>query len=330
MLLENDSFLYEDSILFIRDQLAQSARPHYALDFNYKSNENSVNINNQGLKQEREYYDKNWDTTPYVYKAEYYRIGTKDSLGNWHGKIIDYYADDTPQMRGTYHRDLKQGIFIYYNEDGTVSSAGCYENDQRIGKWEYYYSNNMLSSEIRYINNFSYIENIYDSLGQQLVKDGKGIDIDYHPNGAIAVKRTIEGGLNHGVYEGYYENGDPYFIEYHKKGFLDYGISYDSLGNVYRYEEHTIWPYPTGGYEKLVAYFEANNQMKSDDFDDYVELKFRVRKNGSIHEIVVTKSIHPTLDKHAEHLLINGPSWQPAKIHGFEIVERSAIVRVMF
>lgn len=330
-LLENDSYLYQDSILIINTKLLEAARPTYALGYGESHQDNTViNINRAGLQQEREYYDENWDPTPYVHKAKYYRIGTKDSLGHWHGKIVDYFADDTPQMKGTYNRDLKQGIFIYYNEDGTISGAGCYNHDQKVGKWEYYYSNNRLESEIRYIDNFSYIENIYDSVGNQLVKEGKGIDIEYHTNGSLASKRTIEGGLNHGVFEGYYEDGQPYFIEYHKKGFLDYGISYDTLGNVYRYDEQTEWPYPHGGFEKLIEYFEANNKMKSLDFEGFVELKFRVRTDGSIHEIVVTKSLGPELDQHAKDLLLEGPNWHAAKFRGFETVERTSFVRVMF
>ncbi|UXX77998.1 rhomboid family intramembrane serine protease [Reichenbachiella carrageenanivorans] len=330
-LLENDSYLYKDSILYINKKLMGAARPQYALGFNYNDdNSKVININNVGLKQEREYYDENWDPTPLVYKAKYYRIGTKDSLNNWHGQIVDYYVDDTPQMTGTYHRSLKQGIFIYYNKDGTISSAGCFKNDENVGKWEYYYSGNKLASEIKYIGNYSYIVNIFDSLGNQLVKDGKGIDIGFHSNGTTAYKRTIEGGLNHGIHEAYYEDGQPYFIEYHNKGDLDYGISYDTLGNVYRYDEQTEWPYPEGGFEKLIEYFESNNQMKSDEFQDYVELKFSVRTDGSIHEIVVTRSLHPTLNDHAKQLLLNGPKWHPARYRGFEIVERMAFARVNF
>lgn len=329
-LLENDSFLYQDSILYINEILSHSRRPYYALGFNTnQANRSEVNINS-GLIREREYYDENWDPTPHVYKAKYYRIGTKDSTGRWHGKIIDYYADDTPQMKGTYSRDLKQGVFIYYNDDGTISSAGCYHKDQEVGKWEYYYTGNRLQSEIKYIDNYSYLITKLDTLGKYLIKDGKGVDLEYHVNGNLAYKRTVEGGLNHGIYEGYYENGDPFFIEYHKSGFLDYGISYDTLGNVYRYEEFIEWPYPIGGFEDLITYFESNNTMKSDEFEDYVELKFRVRKNGTLHDIIVTRSLTPELDDYTKDLLLNGPKWHPAKLRGFEVVERASFVRVMY
>lgn len=330
-LLENDSYLYQDSILYIRDLLSNSKRPMYTLNFDASSDDNNiVRIDKTGLKQQREYYDENWDVTPYAYKAKYYRIGTKDSLDNWHGKIVDYFADDTPQMRGTYHRDLMHGIFIYYNDDGTISSAGRYENDEKVGKWENYYSDNRLLSEIRYVGTYSFIESILDTLGNYMVTNGKGIDINYYDNGQIEFQREVVGGLNHGVFEGFYDDGKPHFIEYHKEGFLEYGISYDTLGNVYRYEEQTEWPYPDGGFENIIAYFEANNKMKSSTINDFVQLKFQVEKDGKIKDILVTKSLGPERDNHAKELLLNGPKWNPARFRGFEIVERTSYVHVAF
>ena len=151
-LLENDSYLYQDSILLINDLLRDAPRPIHVLAFDFAKNDNnSIKINQNGLKQEREYYDDDWNITPYVYKAKYYRIGTKDSTESWHGNVVDYFIDDSPQMKGSYYHGLRQGIFIYYNEDGTYSSAGQFINDKQVGKWEQYYSNNRLANEIRYV-----------------------------------------------------------------------------------------------------------------------------------------------------------------------------------
>lgn len=331
-LLENDSYLYEDSILFIRDLMTIYPRPRFMLNIgNVAVDSTTISIDQTGLKNEIEYYDNNWDVTPYVHKAVYYRKGTKNEKNDWHGKVVDYYKDDDrPQMKGTYFEGLKHGVFIYYNEDGTYASAGIYMEDKQVGKWEYYYTNNILESEVRYVDSYSFIENILDSLGNYMVKDGKGEEVRYFPNGNLRYKRTIEGGLNHGTKEGYYEDGSLYFREYHNEGHLEYGISYDSLGNVYRYEAETEWPFPEGGYDNLIRYFEENNKMKTPEYNDYVELKFNVEKDGSITKIRYIKRISPELDEHAKELLLNGPKWYPARFRGFKKRVKESHVYIRF
>ena len=266
----------------------------------------------------RQDYDSSWfeiDSGEY----EYYRIGQQDSLGNWHGRIEDYYKDGSIQMKGSYQRGLRDGIFIYYQSDSTYDAAGRFIADDRIGKWEIYQNDNQLYSEIRYENGFAYVENMWDSTGRQLVAARNGEEIYTHSNGVLQYRRTIVDGLNHGFIESYYENGDLRFKEYHENGQLIKGFSYfDNSEN--SYDASVYVPYPEGGYEAFYQYLEEVNTLKSDSIEEVVVIRFDVHYSGRIHNLRYLKRYKHEYDQYAIKLLLDGPDWIPAKNHGlFEI-----------
>jgi membrane associated rhomboid family serine protease/antitoxin component YwqK of YwqJK toxin-antitoxin module len=327
--LSKESFIYLDSIGLVAFKISKLPQIEYNLNFEIQPSR--VNLDQDTTEQlfiVRQNYDSNWfEVDSFGY--EYYRIGQKDSLGNWHGTIEDYFKDGAIQMKGSYHRGLKDGIFIYYESDSTYSAAGRYLSDNRIGKWEEYHRNGHLYSEIRHEKGFAYIENLWDSLGNQLVTNRNGEELYKHSNGVISYKREIFDGLNHGFIESYYKDGNLRFKEYHENGELIKGFSYfNKTENTY--DGSVYIPYPEGGFESFYNYVEKTNELKSDSIDEIVVMRFDVHYSGKLNNIRFLKRYDEKYNQYAKELLLNGPKWIPARSHGLFEMSSFAEVTVNF
>ncbi len=323
--ISKQSFIYIDSIREVASQISKIPKINYNLNFDIKPRTaKSDQKATEQLFTVRQNYDSNWfkvDSAQYVY----YRIGQKDSLENWHGRVEDFYKNGSIQMRGKYNRGLRNGIFIYYGPDSTYSAAGRYASDNKIGKWEIFHKNNHLYAEVRHENGFTYVENLWDSTGSQLVTKGNGEELYKYPNGEVRYKRNILNGLNHGFIESYYENGDLRFKEYHENGELIRGVSYfNKTKNTY--DRSIYMPYPKGGFKSFYEYIEKENKLKSDSIEKNIVMRFDVHYSGRIHNIRFLKGYNEKHNQYAKELLLNGPKWVPARNHG--LFETSAIAEV--
>lgn len=323
--LSKESFIYLDSIGVVAFKISKLPQIEYNLNFEIQPS--PINLDQDTTEQlfvVRQNYDSNWfevDSDGY----EYYRVGQKDSLGDWHGRVEDYFKDGTIQMKGSYHRGLKDGIFIYYEPDSTYSSAGRYLSDNRIGKWEEYHKNRHLYSEIRHEKGFAYVENLWDSLGNQLVTNRNGEELYKYSNGVISYKRKIVDGLNHGFIESYYNDGNLRFKEYHENGELIKGFSYfNKTENTY--DGSVYIPYPEGGFESFYNYVERENKLKSDSINEMVVMRFDIHHTGRLHNIRFIRRFDEKHNQYAKELLLNGPKWIPARSHG--LIEISSFAKV--
>ena len=329
--VSNETFIYLDSIEYIRFKIKQLPRPQYILNFDlsYKVEDTLKSIREKFFFT-KQYYDEDWFEVD-EFSASYYRLGKKDSLGDWHGIIQDYYIDGAIQMKGKFQRGLKNGIFIYYNADSTYSSAGRYVDDDKVGKWEIYYHNGSLSKEIRHHNGKSYIENVWDSLGYQMVSNGNGVEEYKYKNGIIKFRRPVNDGLNHGYVLSYDKNGSQQTKEYHQEGKLIRGVSYDKEGNSHIYDMgSTFNPYPDGGYEKFYKHIKEHNLLLSDTVEGVVHLRFDVHFSGRLNNIRFLKRMGQPYDEYAKNLLLDYPEWNPALFRGFLPRNSSAEVYIRF
>lgn len=328
--LSRESFIYLDSIVQEGQRLAQLPPLAYPLGMRRPAPKPDSTLQPaKDLRFVQQFYDENWFESS-AYHYAYYRLGQKDSLGDWHGNVQDFYADSTIQMKGTYTRGLKQGIFLYYSQDSAYEAAGRYFGDNKVGKWEYYHPNGQLASEIRHEEGFARIINVWDSLGNVLVANGTGEEVHRHPNGVVSLRRSIRDGLNDGFTVSYYENGTLRYREYFEDGFLIKGVSYSENGQN-TYDGSTYLCYPDGGFEAFYQnYLESANQMKSDTVDASVVLRFDVHPSGQIHDIRFLKRYRPEYDEYARQLLLDGPNWNPAKAHGLMEINSSAEVTITF
>ncbi len=111
-----------------------------------------------------------------------------------------------------------------------------------------------------------------------------------------------------------------------------YYQSYDSDDDEIFLKVDRIAQFP-GGVHNLMLYIRENmeypEEAKEDGVQGRVFIKFIVRKDGSIDNINVTRSLDPLLDKEAIRLVENMPNWIPAQNQG-RIVNSFFTIPILF
>ena len=326
-MLERESYTYLDSIAYVQD----SMKTFLSLDHNLalRSSPSQPDTAAQAAPEfTRILYDSNWVEIPSP-PAAFYRIGIRDSLGLWQGRIQDFYVNGDVQMKGTYKDDKRDGIFLYYSNHKTYTSAGRYKNDRNIGKWETFHDNGRMASEVFY-NDGYFLKSLWDTSGYQLVKDGFGKEIQHHPNGVVALQGEYADGNKHGYWHGRHANGEIYFEENYNRGRLINGRSRSVKGEIFNYDESSLFSLPEGGYKKLNNYLQSATTKVNTAVKGTVRLSFRVTTAKVLTDFKIEKSLNAELDEKAKEILLDGPGWMPARLHGQQPVDGFAIVTVEF
>jgi membrane associated rhomboid family serine protease/antitoxin component YwqK of YwqJK toxin-antitoxin module len=328
-MIDRESYIYLDSIELAQDSL----KAFIALDYpllmtRVRVKKEEPEPDQPPMKMTTVWYDRNWEEVSGP-PAEYYRIGYRDSLGLWQGAVRDHYASGVIQMKGSYKDDKRDGVFLYYSDHNTYTSAGRYKDNRSIGKWETYHTNGRLESEVYYTDRY-FLKNLWDSAGHQWVKDGEGKQIQRYANGVVATEGEYKDGYKEGYWYGRHENGEMYYEENYHQGKLLHGRSRSIKGEGVVYDASSLYPLPEGGYTKLEQYFqEAVKKFESPE-KGTVRLSFRVTTDKLIADIQVETSVSEEVDKKAKQILLEGPSWIPAKEHGQEPVEGYGVVSIDF
>lgn len=315
-MIEDESFTYLDSIDITLDSMRHFSKLDYSLKMSYpqKNEQAQVPMPAQSLDTVRILYNEDWEEIAHA-PFQYYRIGFRDSLGRWQGSVHDFYANGTVQMKGSYTNDEKNGVFLYYSDHKTYTSAGRYRNDIAIGKWETFHDNGKKQSEIYYTDRY-FLKNLWDSSGNQLVKDGNGRVILHHANGVVLEEGEYRDGYKEGYWYGQHANGDMHFQENYYRNRLVNGRSRNLEGETFVYDETSLYALPLGGAQQFKAYTKSVVKEMDVSKKGKVQLSFRVTEKGKITDIKVEQSVSREVDEIAKQILKEGPRWIPAKVHG--------------
>lgn len=326
MVVQHESYIYLDSAEIVEERMKQYLALDYPLWF--RRLDQAVPMPDPPGAMVKVAYDSQWvevNNKP----AVYYRVGFRDSLGRWNGPVRDYYRNGDIQMKGAYKENKRDGVFLYYSAKRTYTAAGRYIDDRTFGKWETFHPNGKRESEI-YYNNFYFVKNLWDSLGNHLVVDGNGREIRRYPNGVIASEGEYRHGLKEGYWYGRHPNGELYFEEHFNHGRLVSGQSRTLQGETFMYDESSLFPMPEGGYTEFNAYLKSETKKFDSDELGHVKLSFRVTLGGLLTDLTVDQSAGATLDAKARELILQGPRWLPARSHGHEPVDGWTSVTVEF
>jgi membrane associated rhomboid family serine protease/antitoxin component YwqK of YwqJK toxin-antitoxin module len=325
-MIENESYIYADSISMASDTIRKYTTLDYVLNLKYTPPDDTLE-RDEGppLEMVKIWYDSDWVEIPYP-PAAYFRVGQRDTAGLWQGPLTDYYNTGIIQMKGSYKDDAKNGIFIYYTRKGGYSAAGVYNNDQRVGKWETFHSNGKIESEVFYRDRY-FMKSYWDSTGVQMVKNGSGREIHWYPNGVVAVEGDYVDGYQDGYWYGRHKDGSMYFEENYVRGRLVNGRSRSKSGRTAVYDESIFFALPEGGYKKLNEHIRS--QVKPSGIGT-VKLSFRVTVSGQMTDFKVEKGVSKELDLRAKQIILSGPRWLPARMHGLEPTDGFAFVSVEF
>jgi membrane associated rhomboid family serine protease/antitoxin component YwqK of YwqJK toxin-antitoxin module len=320
-MMELESYIYMDSIDIAGDSIQRYNKLDYPLSMTHppKEEQPSEQKKKPSLETVRILYNEDWEEIQDL-DFKYYRIGTRDSLGRWQGNLMDFYANGDVQMKGSYKNDEQNGIFIYYSDHKTYTSAGRYRDDRAIGKWETYHNNGRLARE-EYFTDRYFLKNLWDSAGNQLVKDGKGRVVEHHANGVVSEEGEYRDGYKEGYWYGRHANGEMYYEENYYRNRLVNGRSRDLQGNTFVYDESSLYPLPEGGTLKLKEYIQSAVKQTDVTANGTVRLSFRVTEKGNLTDFKVLRSVSKEADEKAKEILRDGPAWIPAKEHGHKKVD---------
>jgi len=178
--------------------------------------------------------------------------------------------------------------------------------------------------------------NQWDSIGRQLVTDGKG-------KAALAswVKNTktgrytvltetgaVDNQLREGIWKGTYQDGSFSYEEHYKLGEFSSGKSVEAGADTLRYTVRDQQPEFIGGMQGLGQFLAQNIRYPADAqrvrAQGRVHVSFVVCEDGSLCDYEVTKSVNTDIDNEALRVvkLMNG-KWKP----GFQ---RGKNVRVKY
>lgn len=327
LVVQREAYVYLDSVEYLQKLMQPYLELDYGMWSRIKLDPEPPDSASLGMR--KVLYDSNWreiTTLP----AAYHRVGFRDSLGRWHGPVRDYYGNGQLLMKGSYRKNKREGVFIWYSPRGTYTSAGRYLDDKPFGKWETFHENGKLAAEIFY-NDGHFVQNVWDSLGNQLVVDGNGREIRRYPNGVIALEGEYRHGAKDGYWYGHHPNGEMYFEEHFNRGILVSGKSRTLEGETFLYDGSSLFPMPEGGFEKFYDYVKSERKKVGDDEMGHVKIAFRVTRNGVLSDLTIAQSSgSPRLDAKGMEILLNGPSWLPARSHGHEPVDGSGLVQIEF
>ncbi|HEX6226556.1 MAG TPA: rhomboid family intramembrane serine protease [Chryseolinea sp.] len=332
MLIDRQSYIYLDSIEI--SDAAFDSLPRLKYDLNFKIKESSLPIDTVTeqrplLYPSKVYYDGQWKEIDDMALAKFFRIGQKDSVGRWQGSVRDYFINGQIQMKGKYEKNLKDGVFIYYSDRRTYESAGRYDNEYAVGKWENFHWNGALQSEVFY-GDETFTASVFDSLGNQQVKNGNGVSRRWYPSGQVAEEGEYKNGRKEGLWYGFHPDGKPYFKEQYRNNRLIHGVSEDPKGQRYVYDNLSELPFPVTGMPAFKKYVERNKKLPFPSRHGKVKVIFSVGVDGSTWNHTILQSVSPECDREAIRLVIDGPAWRPALLHGQEKIPTQGYVEIEF
>ena len=325
-LIYQETYRYLDSLEMIRSYRLEQL--NYPLSLEYVPNPSETeDANPQDLV--RVFYDSAWREISRREQAVYYRIGYRDSLNRWNGRVEDYYKHGAIQMKGYYSEGLRDGIFRYYFSDSTYDAVGRYEREYRTGKWEFFHDNGQLS-RIYIYGDRGYLQESRDRNGQVQVSNGNGTEITYYKNGNVKTNTPFREGLQEGRAFGLYPDGKIRYQERYENGRLILGESY-SGNNITTYDASSLYPTPVNGMEAFRTYINQRKAQQDPAQErQTVRLLFSCNANGEIYDIRVLDSAGPIYDQLAITWLKEGPDWNPAREHGSVPVTSEGIVDIDF
>lgn len=329
-LIEQESYRYFDSIAWVQEKTQPYMQLEHPLTMMRPIKKQDIpdSISPSRYDQVQVWFNDEWEELPGP-PGSFYRIGQRDSLGRWQGPVRDFYKNGAVQMKGSYQDNQRDGVFLYYSDHNTYESAGRYDHDRFVGKWERFYDNGILMSE-EYFHDGYFMKNIWDSTGNQLVKDGAGKYRHYYTNGVVSEEGEYRDGRKRGTWYGRHTNGAIHFEEFFNNGMLVSGRSRTLDGQTYVYDESSLYPMPEGGNAQLVQYLTKRVKALKPSQHGQVNLIFRVTTNNVITDFQVRKSLNKELDAKAIEFIREGPKWIPAREHGHMKQSGLGLVTVEF
>jgi TonB family protein len=266
--------------------------------------------------------------------ADYFRLVTEPDSGSVFYNVAEYYKDSKRKLIGmssTIDPPVFEEQCVRFYKNGNKQSITTYKKGLPVGhEYEFYtngkpylvkdYPDN--SDPYNDINNNYLIIANYDSSGTVQVEDGNGYYKGYDSNFKyIYEEGTVKNGKRDSLWKGNYKNITTAFTESYKDGLLISGTATYEDGKSATYAKtRGVPPQFKGGLNAFSSYLgrsiEYPIDARSNNVQGKVILSFIVEKDGKISNIVVAKSVSPSIDAEAVRVIRNSPRWIPGTQFG--------------
>ncbi|MDH5610133.1 MAG: TonB family protein [Cyclobacteriaceae bacterium] len=274
-----------------------------------------------------------------LYQKGYVSIERKeDGTSLFPAKTPSGYSEQNARYYLGKH--IKQGEFTRYFENGNIAFIGNYVKDNKSGMFQEWYSDGMKKGDFFYYKDSMELVgvadyrviNFFDSLGQQKVIEGEGIYYEF--SNGLFYAGGIKEGVKEGEWSGYFNHGKSTFRETYQNGRFVYGVSKDSLGQEYPYEE--IMEQPKYGENGLTEFYQlVADQMiypkkaRRRGIEGRVFVQFVVDKEGRTVDIKTVQGIDPECDLQAEQAIANADRFSPGRHRG-QLAKFRMVLPVIF
>jgi Periplasmic protein TonB, links inner and outer membranes len=295
-------------------------------------------LNNNLFAQEDITYWKNTGVrVDHRDSADYIRVIVPPGAGRELPHLVEYFPNEQVKKVGVIldGRNTRsfQGPVVEYYEDGQKRSEEFFDEGKRVGEGRYYYQNGRLKKLMRYGKGSSVpamgptdaaadtLVNYFDSLGNVLVTAGNGFvretdDEDYEEG-------HYRNGLRDGEWTGSFMKGKYTFSERYENGVVVSGVSRDTAGHSYPYENRGTPPEYPGGIRGLMQFVAGNYRYPpaalAAGVNGMLIFGFVVERDGSIAEIKVTQDLGYGTGAAGVQVLKRARKWKPGYQRGVPV-----------
>jgi TonB family protein len=261
--------------------------------------------------------------------ADYFRVVREPDSASVLYNVFEFYKDGKKKLIGkstTIDPPNFEGQCVTFYKSGAKQNITNYKKRLPVGNEYEFYPNGKLylvkeypdnNDQYNDINDNYLVKENYDSLGMVLFANSNGYYRGYDPDFKyINEEGKIKNGKRDSVWKGSFKDTPLTFVETYKDGELITGTAtYQDGGNATYSKSRGVPPQFNGGLKAFYKYLGMTIlyplDARRNNVQGRVILAFIVEKDGRISNIVVDKSVSPTIDAEAVRVLKNSPPWIP-------------------
>ncbi|MBL7706103.1 MAG: TonB family protein [Taibaiella sp.] len=146
------------------------------------------------------------------------------------------------------------------------------------------------------------------------IRDGK--KIQWFETGRKKQLVHFKNNQLHGKVKSYYAKGRLKRRDVYRNGNLVKGQCWDERGQKIAHRPYFVIAQYTGGDAARQRFLSDNlrypNIARENEIQGKVKLSFAIEKDGSITAVKIDESVHESLDREAQRVILKMPRWQPA------------------
>ncbi len=254
-------------------------------------------------------------------------------------ELNDYYTNGNLKRHGwSKTADSKrlrfEGLVETYYDDGALETVVRYADNRRIDTAERYYRNGVLKEREAYLKQAERKGDslqvdlnkrlVYyaDSTGRIQIQDGNGY-AEIMTNDVDIEQGHYVDGLRDGRWEGSFQKAKYRFEEWYENGEVIRGITTDSLGKQYPYEQRDVNPEYPQGRRNLLQFIGQNYKYPKEavqaKVDGQLLISFVVDKTGMATDFEVVHDLGYGTAAAAINALKKSERWSPGYQRGVPV-----------